>query len=89
MTAAGVALVRPPRMAMASSNAKVSRHGFPMTHLRLTNQSEIYFARPYCKSCEYYMLCKGGCKRERRDVEKCKAYKTFFRFALPYLKNMS
>lgn len=42
-----------------------------------------------CKSCEYYMLCKGGCKRERRDVEKCKAYKTFFRFALPYLKNMS
>ena len=35
------------------------------------------------------MLCKGGCKRERRDVEKCKAYKTFFRFALPYLKNMS
>ena len=21
--------------------------------------------------------------------EKCKAYKTFFRFALPYLKNMS
>lgn len=30
-----------------------------------------------CKSCEYYMLCKGGCKRERRDVEKCKAYKTF------------
>lgn len=42
-----------------------------------------------CKSCEYYMLCKGGCKRERRDVEKCKAYKTFFKFALPYLKNMS
>ena len=42
-----------------------------------------------CKSCEYYMLCKGGCKRERRDVERCKAYKTFFKFALPYLKNMS
>ena len=33
-------------------------------------------------------MCKGGCKRERRDLDKCTAYKTFFRLALPYLKRM-
>ena len=41
-----------------------------------------------CKKCEFYMMCKGGCKRERRDLDKCTAYKTFFRLALPYLKRM-
>lgn len=30
-----------------------------------------------CKSCEYYMLCKGGCKRERRDVENARRTKPF------------
>ena len=42
-----------------------------------------------CKSCNFYALCRGGCKREKLDVDKCVAYKRFFPFAIPYLKRMS
>lgn len=42
-----------------------------------------------CKECTYYRLCRGGCKRERIDLDKCKAYKNFFPYALPHLKRMS
>lgn len=42
-----------------------------------------------CKKCDYFMLCRGGCKRERISLEKCDAYKTFFKFALPYLKKIT
>lgn len=31
-----------------------------------------------CKKCKYYALCKNGCKRERRDVDKCEAYTMYF-----------
>lgn len=41
-----------------------------------------------CKKCNYFKLCKGGCKRERIDVAKCNAYKEFFAYALPHLKNI-
>ncbi|MFW5780833.1 MAG: radical SAM protein [Bacillota bacterium] len=34
---------------------------------------------PKCKLCKYYKLCRGGCKRERKDIEFCKAYKIFFK----------
>lgn len=44
---------------------------------------------PKCKTCEYYMLCRGGCKREKISLDKCEAYKTFFKFAIPYLKRIS
>ncbi len=42
-----------------------------------------------CKECNYYRLCKNGCKRERIDLDKCSAYKNFFPYALPHLKRMS
>lgn len=42
-----------------------------------------------CKKCAYYRLCGNGCKRERRDIDKCGAYKAFFAYALPHLKRMS
>ncbi|MFA5448915.1 MAG: radical SAM protein [Clostridia bacterium] len=42
-----------------------------------------------CKSCKYFMLCQGGCKRERLDIDKCEGYKRFFALALPHLKKMS
>lgn len=41
-----------------------------------------------CKVCNYYRLCKNGCKRERIDLDKCTAYKNFFPYALPHLKRM-
>ncbi len=41
-----------------------------------------------CKECNYYRLCKNGCKRERIDLDKCAAYKNFFPYALPHLKRM-
>ena len=41
-----------------------------------------------CKECNYYRLCKNGCKRERIDLDKCTAYKNFFPYALPHLKRM-
>lgn len=41
-----------------------------------------------CKKCKFFALCKGGCKRERSDVDKCEGYKKFFSYALPHLKNI-
>ncbi len=41
-----------------------------------------------CKKCDYFRLCRGGCKRERIDIEKCNAYKDFFNYALPEMKNI-
>ncbi|MDD4120204.1 MAG: anaerobic sulfatase maturase [Clostridia bacterium] len=41
-----------------------------------------------CKKCSYYSLCRGGCKRESLDLEKCEAYLRFFPIALPYLVNL-
>lgn len=32
-----------------------------------------------CKSCDYFMLCRGGgCMRSRQDYDYCDAYKSFF-----------
>ena len=41
-----------------------------------------------CKKCAYFKMCAGGCKRERLDVAKCNAYKEFFAYAMPDLKNI-
>lgn len=41
-----------------------------------------------CKKCPYFKLCAGGCKRERIDVAKCDAYRQFFAYALPEMKNI-
>lgn len=31
-----------------------------------------------CKTCPYFKLCRGGCKRYTENEEFCEAYKTFF-----------
>ena len=31
-----------------------------------------------CKHCDYFALCRNGCKRERYDIDKCNAYLRFF-----------
>lgn len=41
-----------------------------------------------CKKCNFYALCRGGCKRERIDIEKCNAYKEFFAYALPEMRRI-
>lgn len=41
-----------------------------------------------CRECPYYRLCRGGCKRERTDLDKCHGYKKFFARALPELKKI-
>lgn len=42
-----------------------------------------------CKECNYYLMCRNGCKRERIDLDKCEANKRFFDYALAHLKHMS
>lgn len=42
-----------------------------------------------CKECNFYHMCRNGCKRERIDLDKCAAYKKFFAYALPHLKRIS
>lgn len=49
---------------------------------------ESFVVEDKCKKCEYYTLCGNGCKRERIDIDKCDAYKEFFAYAIPYMKNM-
>ena len=41
---------------------------------------------PKCKQCKYYTLCRNGCKRERRDVDKCVAYNMYFDKMLRHLQ---
>ena len=46
---------------------------------------------PRCKDCEYYFICRGGCRRDREPVVEgrlsrnyyCESYKAFFQHALP------
>ena len=46
-----------------------------------------------CKNCPYAYLCRGGCRRERNPATAksrfCEAYRTFFAYALPRLKEMA
>ena len=36
-----------------------------------------------CKHCDYFALCRNGCKRERYDIDKCSAYLHFFNTYFP------
>jgi len=42
-----------------------------------------------CKDCNVFLLCRGGCKRESIDIDKCESYKKFLPFAIPFLKRMN
>lgn len=49
-----------------------------------------------CKACEWYILCRGGCRRYRDEANKealslnryCESYKAFFTHAIPKLNNI-
>ena len=49
-----------------------------------------------CKACEYYAICRGGCRRHRMKVEEngnhinrfCESYRQFFRYALPRMRSL-
>ena len=50
-----------------------------------------------CGSCQFYGLCRGGCRRDREPLDTengslniyCEAYKQFFDYALPRLKQVA
>lgn len=48
---------------------------------------------PQCKACEWYALCRNGCRRER-DVQSgtnrwCACYRAFFSYAVPRFEDMA
>lgn len=50
--------------------------------------------REACKSCEFGPVCRGGCRRDREPLAAggnyfCPAYKEFFAYALPRLRDMA
>lgn len=58
--------------------------GFVETSLRVPEE---------CKNCQWYPLCRNGCRRDRRVEEDrlgrnyyCRAYAGFFAYALPRLR---
>lgn len=46
-----------------------------------------------CKACEYFSLCRGGCRRDREpDLQTnrfCAAYKSFFDYAAEKMKKLA
>lgn len=46
---------------------------------------------PDCLNCDVYSLCRGGCRRYRKDGKNilCTAYYEFFHYALPRLKQIA
>ena len=48
-----------------------------------------------CLLCEYYFICRAGCRRDREDVDGeavnyyCEGYKRFFAHALPRMKEIA
>ncbi|MBD5087170.1 MAG: SPASM domain-containing protein [Clostridiales bacterium] len=45
--------------------------------------------RQECKSCDYYKVCLGGCKRYLSDLDYCKVMKTFFKEVYPSLQKIA
>ncbi len=48
-----------------------------------------------CRQCQWYGVCRGGCRRDRDYFEEgiklnyfCKAYKNFFPYALPKIQHL-
>lgn len=50
-----------------------------------------------CRSCPYYEICRGGCRRDREPLDTengtlnryCQGYKAFFEHALPRLQQIA
>ncbi|NLW79627.1 MAG: anaerobic sulfatase maturase [Ruminococcaceae bacterium] len=53
--------------------------------------------RDECLGCEYYVICRGGCRRDREPLQEgapslnvhCAAYKQFFAHALPRMTDIA
>lgn len=50
--------------------------------------------REQCAGCEYFPICRGGCRRDREPLGHggnyfCAAYKEFFPYALPRLRELA
>lgn len=41
-----------------------------------------------CEKCGFYKICRGGCKRQRMDIDFCNANKKFFAYCVPKLRTM-
>ncbi len=53
---------------------------------------ESLAAPEYCGGCEYRFICRGGCRRDREGLGLnyfCQAYKEFFSYALPRLRELA
>ncbi len=59
--------------------------------------SESFYVDPTCRSCQWYKLCRGGCRRCREPFVEghptlnrfCEAYKGFFAYAYPKMQWMA
>ena len=55
------------------------------------------FVTEECKACQFYPICRGGCRRDRDNFQNgqieqtylCSAYKRFFSYALPRLNTVA
>ena len=54
-------------------------------------------AHPACEKCEYFFICRGGCRRDREPIADgvllrsrfCEAYKMFFEYTLTRMKRIA
>lgn len=56
--------------------------------------NEGSFGREECRDCEFFSVCRGGCRRDREPLRAsgnyfCAAYKEFFSYALPRLRGIA
>lgn len=58
-------------------------------HRAFIEESKLIHER--CRNCKYYLLCRGGCKKDRTDGytenKYCKAYYNFFEYATERMIN--
>ena len=58
-------------------------------HKAFIEDSKLIHER--CRNCKYYLLCRGGCKKDRTDGytenKYCKAYYNFFEYATERMLN--
>ena len=55
------------------------------------------YAYPNCQRCDYFFICRGGCRRDREPIANgvlslnkyCEGYKVFFQHALPRMKQVA
>ena len=64
----------------------------------LTSPASIRFVREgalrpeNCRTCPYFPICRGGCKRDWTREHKnyyCTSFRTFFDYSLPRLQDMA